>query len=107
MSAEEGRKIGDGIEREEGEGEGEEEVDLQKTVVRCERQTLHRLRESGALVFAFRVCFFFFVFTLLVQPKHILAFHDQLTSHNRHTNTRSNNSATKAVARYSPKQSMA
>ncbi|KAJ4377887.1 hypothetical protein N0V83_000717 [Neocucurbitaria cava] len=31
----------------------EEEVDLSKTVVRCERQTLHRLPGSKALVFAF------------------------------------------------------
>lgn len=35
----------------------EEEVDLGKTVVRCERQTLHRLPKTGALVFAFKVCF--------------------------------------------------
>jgi hypothetical protein len=33
----------------------EEEIDLDKTVVRCERQTLHRLPKTGALVFAFKV----------------------------------------------------
>lgn len=33
-----------------------EDVDLGKTVLRCERQTLHRLPKSGALVFAFKVC---------------------------------------------------
>ncbi|KAH6859787.1 hypothetical protein B0T12DRAFT_121064 [Alternaria alternata] len=32
----------------------EEEIDLDKTVVRCERQTLHRLPKTGALVFAFK-----------------------------------------------------
>jgi hypothetical protein len=31
----------------------EEKIDLRKTVLRCERQTLHRLPESKALVFAF------------------------------------------------------
>jgi hypothetical protein len=36
----------------EGKGE-EEEVDLKKTVLRCERQTLHRLPRTGGLVFAF------------------------------------------------------
>jgi hypothetical protein len=35
--------------------EDEEEIDLDKTVLRCERQTLHRLPRSGALVFAFKV----------------------------------------------------
>lgn len=30
------------------------DVDLQTTVLRCERQTLHRLPESGAVVFAFK-----------------------------------------------------
>ncbi|CAI9625873.1 unnamed protein product [Alternaria burnsii] len=34
--------------------EAEEEIDLDKTVVRCERQTLHRLPKTGALVFAFK-----------------------------------------------------
>jgi hypothetical protein len=39
------------------EGEEEEEiVDLGKTVLRCERQTLHRLPDTGAIVFAFKVC---------------------------------------------------
>jgi hypothetical protein len=32
-----------------------EEIDLEKTVVRCEKQTLHRLPKSEALVFAFKV----------------------------------------------------
>ncbi|XP_014555037.1 hypothetical protein COCVIDRAFT_27947 [Bipolaris victoriae FI3] len=32
----------------------EESVDLDKTVVRCERQTLHRLPRTGALVFGFK-----------------------------------------------------
>lgn len=36
-------------------GVAEEEVDLRSTVVRCERQTLHRLPGTGALVFAFKV----------------------------------------------------
>jgi hypothetical protein len=31
----------------------EEEVDIKKTVLRCERQTLHRLPQTRALVFAF------------------------------------------------------
>jgi hypothetical protein len=31
----------------------EQEIDLTKTVLRCERQTLHRLRRTRALVFAF------------------------------------------------------
>jgi hypothetical protein len=35
--------------------EDEKEVDLDKTVLRCERQTLHRLSKTGALVFAFKV----------------------------------------------------
>ena len=34
----------------------EESVQLDKTVVRCERQTLHRLPRTGALVFGFKVC---------------------------------------------------
>jgi hypothetical protein len=34
----------------------EDSVHLDKTVVRCERQTLHRLPKTGALVFAFKVC---------------------------------------------------
>ena len=38
-----------------GEHGGDEEVDLGKAVLRCERQTLHRLPQSGALVFAFKV----------------------------------------------------
>jgi hypothetical protein len=33
--------------------EEEEEIDLTKTVLRCERQTLHRLPRTRALVFAF------------------------------------------------------
>jgi hypothetical protein len=33
--------------------EEEEDIDMDKTVLRCERQTLHRLPETGALVFAF------------------------------------------------------
>jgi hypothetical protein len=37
--------------------EEEEEINLDRTVVRCERQTLHRLPKTGALVFAFKVCF--------------------------------------------------
>jgi hypothetical protein len=32
----------------------EQDFDLSKTFVRCERQTLHRLPKTGALVFAFR-----------------------------------------------------
>lgn len=32
-----------------------ENIDLEKTVVRCERQTLHRLPRTRALVFAFKV----------------------------------------------------
>jgi hypothetical protein len=38
----------------EGEEAVEEAVDIDTTVLRCERQTLHRLPESKALVFAFR-----------------------------------------------------
>ncbi|KAF2500386.1 hypothetical protein BU16DRAFT_556854 [Lophium mytilinum] len=38
----------------EGEEAVEEVVDIDKTMLRCERQTLHRLPESKALVFAFR-----------------------------------------------------
>ena len=37
------------------EVEDVEDVDLNKSVVRCERQTLHRLPKTGALVFAFKV----------------------------------------------------
>lgn len=36
------------------EEKGPEEVDLSTTFLRCERQTLHRLPQSGALVFAFK-----------------------------------------------------
>lgn len=39
---------------EKGELSGEEDVDLRTTVLRCERQTLHRLPGSGAVVFAFK-----------------------------------------------------
>ena len=35
--------------------QGEQEIDLSKTVLRCERQTLHRLPKSKALVFSFKV----------------------------------------------------
>lgn len=35
-------------------GREDEEVDVEQCVVRCERQTLHRLPESKALVFAFK-----------------------------------------------------
>jgi hypothetical protein len=38
------------------EKEEEEEIDLSKTVLRCERQTLHRLPKTRALVFAFVRC---------------------------------------------------
>lgn len=38
----------------EGEDTKYESIDLEKTVLRCERQTLHRLPESKALVFAFK-----------------------------------------------------
>jgi hypothetical protein len=38
--------------------EDEEDIDLSKTVLRCERQTLHRLPKSQALVFAFKVSTF-------------------------------------------------
>ncbi|KAF2735032.1 hypothetical protein EJ04DRAFT_222001 [Polyplosphaeria fusca] len=40
--------------RREEEGEEEKEWGLDKTVLRCERQTLHRLPRSGALVFGFK-----------------------------------------------------
>lgn len=40
------------------------DVDLQKTLLRCERQTLHRLPKSGALVFAFKVL----LISLLPKP---------------------------------------
>lgn len=42
-------------EEKEGEEVEEEEVDLKTTFIRCERQTLHRLPETGAVVFAFKV----------------------------------------------------
>ncbi|KAE9381131.1 hypothetical protein N431DRAFT_476032 [Stipitochalara longipes BDJ] len=38
----------------EGEEPEDEVVDIEETYLRCERQTLHRLRESKALVFAFK-----------------------------------------------------
>jgi hypothetical protein len=41
------------LEKEEEEEEQEETIDIDKTVLRCERQTLHRLPETRALVFAF------------------------------------------------------
>jgi len=34
--------------------EGWDDVDLTQTVLRCERQTLHRLPQTGAIVFAFK-----------------------------------------------------
>jgi hypothetical protein len=41
--------------REEVEGAGQEQsVDLRTTFLRCERQTVHRLPETGAVVFAFK-----------------------------------------------------
>jgi hypothetical protein len=40
----------------DSEQEKEEEIDLSKTVLRCERQTLHRLPKTRALVFAFVRC---------------------------------------------------
>ncbi|OAL49524.1 hypothetical protein IQ07DRAFT_540692 [Pyrenochaeta sp. DS3sAY3a] len=43
-----------GVEEEGEKKKEEEEVDLRKTVLRCERQTLHRLPGSGAIVFAFK-----------------------------------------------------
>ncbi|KAF1978567.1 hypothetical protein BU23DRAFT_564150 [Bimuria novae-zelandiae CBS 107.79] len=48
---------GNHMSEEEAAEEGvkeEEEVDLGQTVLRCERQTLHRLPGTGALVFAFK-----------------------------------------------------
>ncbi|KAF2633607.1 hypothetical protein BU25DRAFT_444301 [Macroventuria anomochaeta] len=39
---------------EELEEQGKEEIDLKTTFLRCERQTLHRLPESRAVVFAFK-----------------------------------------------------
>lgn len=36
------------------QGREEEEVDLNQTVLRCERQTLHRLPGTKAVVFAFK-----------------------------------------------------
>ncbi|KAJ4994071.1 hypothetical protein SVAN01_00548 [Stagonosporopsis vannaccii] len=42
-----------GKSKEEQEG-GQQKVDLRTTFVRCERQTLHRLPGSGAVVFAFK-----------------------------------------------------
>jgi len=47
-----------GEKQEQKEGEEAEMVDLKTTYVRCERQTLHRLPETGAVVFAFKVSFF-------------------------------------------------
>ncbi|KAF2843190.1 hypothetical protein M501DRAFT_925378, partial [Patellaria atrata CBS 101060] len=44
---------GEGGEGEAGNGEMEE-IDFEQTIVRCERQTLHRLPRTGALVFAFK-----------------------------------------------------
>jgi hypothetical protein len=38
----------------EEQAELDQDVDLENTVLRCERQTLHRLPESKALVFAFK-----------------------------------------------------
>ena len=46
-----------GSEQEQGQQQAET-VDLKTTYVRCERQTLHRLPETGAVVFAFKVSFF-------------------------------------------------
>ncbi len=43
------------------EKEKEEVIDLDKTVLRCERQTLHRLPKTRALVFAFKVRLALFV----------------------------------------------
>lgn len=47
--------------KEEEEGKKEvnpaDEVDIEQVVLRCERQTLHRMPKSGSLVFAFKVCF--------------------------------------------------
>jgi hypothetical protein len=37
-----------------GEDTKEEKIDLEKTMLRCERQTLRRLPKSKALVFAFK-----------------------------------------------------
>ena len=34
--------------------EEKEEVDIDQTVMRCERQTLHRLPGTGAIMFAFK-----------------------------------------------------
>jgi len=50
-----------GSEQEQGQQQAET-VDLKTTYVRCERQTLHRLPETGAVVFAFKVSFFFLLF---------------------------------------------
>jgi hypothetical protein len=41
-------------EKEEQAEQKEEAIDLSKTFVRCERQTLHRLPKTGAVVFAFK-----------------------------------------------------
>lgn len=51
---------GNHMSEEELVGKDEKEVevvDVKKTMLRCERQTLHRLPRTGALVFAFKVCF--------------------------------------------------
>jgi hypothetical protein len=54
-----------GEEMKEKEKAEEEDIDLKKTVVRCERQTLHRLPKTGALVFAFKVYYFYFNISLM------------------------------------------
>lgn len=41
-------------EEEHEQGTGEEVIDLSQTVLRCERQTLHRLPDTKALIFAFK-----------------------------------------------------
>ena len=41
-------------EEEHVEGVDDEEIDMGQTVLRCERQTLHRLPGTKALVFAFK-----------------------------------------------------
>jgi hypothetical protein len=43
-----------GEEKEREEGEDKEKIDIEDTVLRCERQTLHRLPASGALVFGYK-----------------------------------------------------
>jgi len=47
--------VGGEQEQEQAEGKEAETVDLKTTYVRCERQTLHRLPQTGAVVFAFKV----------------------------------------------------